>query len=89
MPIEITNPRQRAAVVAAAQAATIIRNRLRDAALIGLARQDSPLDGVVTYQLINVWAGGGWFVPLATRWLWSPPPTTTATTYSAPTTSAR
>ena len=89
MPIEITNPRQRAAVVAAAQAATIIRNRLRDAALIGLARQDSPLDGVVTYQLLNVWAGGGWSVPLATRWLWSPPPATTATTYSAPTTSAR
>ena len=69
MPIEITNPRQRAAVVAAAQAATIIRNRLRDAALIELAREDSPLDGVAKYQLLSVWSGDGWFVPVTDRWL--------------------
>jgi hypothetical protein len=74
MPLEIANARQRAAVAAAAQAATIIRNRLRDAALIELAREDSPPDGVVKYQLLNVWSGGGWFVPSTTRWLWSAAP---------------
>lgn len=74
MPIKITNARQRAAVAAAAQAATIIRNRLADAALIELAREDSPLDGVVKYQLLNVWSAGeshGWLVPSTARWLWS------------------
>ncbi|MBB2940512.1 hypothetical protein FB565_000216 [Actinoplanes lutulentus] len=56
--ITVTTADERAAVTAAAQAATIIRNRFNTAALIDVASNDSPVDGDAKYDLLNIWSAG-------------------------------